>query len=166
MISGDVLGGGGAGATMQSSVERIVDSSEGCTNLRRFPGLAQHYSPRAYVRRVPQVEVFSGRMASPRRTGGGVTATRTLNSERGTTEADRRQNGPLAAARQNLWETRSSTWSELSPRNKAQLGFPRGRPAFTPCNPSQAKESIARPRCQAVSQPVNWRAATTDLPPP
>ena len=120
--------------------------------LRRFPGLANRYTPRrSYARRPAQEEVFGEPAVSPRgpmaTTATTATATRLDSVGSRRREDERRKNGPMAEARQNLLLNRDSTWSALSPRTMhASTGSPRSRPAFAPCNPSQAKASIARPR--------------------
>jgi hypothetical protein len=120
--------------------------------LRRFPGLANRYTPRrSYARRPAQEEVFGEPAVSPRgpmaTTATTATATRLDSVGSRRREDERRKNGPMAEARQNLLLNRDSTWSALSPRTmQGSTGSPRSRPAFAPCNPSQAKASIARPR--------------------
>ena len=104
-VQGDVLAGG----SQSNMVERIVESGESPrSNLRRFPGLANRYTPRRpYARRPAQEEVFGEPAVSPpgpmATTATTATATRLDSVGSRRREDERRKNGPMAEARQGLY---------------------------------------------------------------
>lgn len=146
MADGDVLGS-------------VVSSA---ANQRRFPVLAARAPPKTYVRPVPQAPSLGGPI-SPRTTTGhqvrnnGTSPAAQLdqltnaNSAR-EEEARRRNTGPLAQKRQDLLYRSTFPAQVLGPRatQASPRRSPRKRPVFAPCNPGEAREAIAIPKCVAA----------------
>jgi hypothetical protein len=157
MADGDVLG-------------NVVSSA---ANQRRFPVLAARAPPTTYVRPVPQaapLATLSPRTPyAPKSSEANSQAAQldqltNANSAR-ERETQRRNTGPMAQKRQDLLhrstfpaEVGGPRASHTSPRRS-----PRTRPVFAPCNPGQAREAIAMPRCVLPVLPDRRASAAARL---
>ena len=145
MADGDVLGD-------------VVSSA---VNQRRFPVLAARAPPRKFVRPVQGQGPLIGlsprtsEPTVPKRSGSTSAAQLDQLTNANTArdaEAQRRNTGPLAQKRQDLLhrstfpaQVEGPRPSQISPRRS-----PRRRPVFAPCNPGEAREAIAIPKCATV----------------
>lgn len=149
MSHGDVLGNTGG--------EVVVSSP---ANQRRFPALAARAPVSTFVRPVPQVAplgTLSPRNAYVPQVAGSAAAQldQLTNPDRARErETARRNTGPMAQKRVDLLHrsTFPDTLGSPAPSQASLRRSPRQRtrPVFAPCNPGQAREAIALPRCAAA----------------